>query len=431
MARQNIGIGTVADDGTGDTARVAGDKINDNFIEVYADIADIVADIAGLSYNDLSDLPSLGTVSSLDTGTTSGTVPTLSTGGKFDIARIPTGTSSSTVSLGDHTHAGRDFAADGTKLDGIETGATADQSEDEIKAFARTSVYNNSGGTLTIQFVSRAGYNSGTSEATIEAADAANSKPVLGALFASINNAASGRVVSEGPAGGFNTSTFSAGDPVYIADGGGITNAIDAGSAYGKKVGTVLVSDASAGVIWVDIAAPEKMIDTGDSVPDLNGNELLEFSPTASAVNHVKITNAATGDYALVEAAGGDTNTGLVLAGKGTGQLVLKYGSPAALTSSSNSVAWDAEFSSFFDLADLAENTTLANPTNLEIGQEFAIRIEQDAGGGNTMAYGSHFFFPGGPPVLSTAGDAVDLLVGKRFSSTVILANLLKEFSDS
>ena len=36
MARQNINIGTTANDGTGDDLRVAMEKVNDNFIEVYA-----------------------------------------------------------------------------------------------------------------------------------------------------------------------------------------------------------------------------------------------------------------------------------------------------------------------------------------------------------------------------------------------------------
>jgi len=35
MARQEIDLGTVAGDGTGDTLRDAGGKINDNFNEVY------------------------------------------------------------------------------------------------------------------------------------------------------------------------------------------------------------------------------------------------------------------------------------------------------------------------------------------------------------------------------------------------------------
>ena len=39
MAIQTIGIGTVADDGTGDSLR-AGDKINDNFNEIYTALGD-------------------------------------------------------------------------------------------------------------------------------------------------------------------------------------------------------------------------------------------------------------------------------------------------------------------------------------------------------------------------------------------------------
>jgi len=36
MARQNINLGTSPNDGSGDTLRSAFDKVNDNFIEVYA-----------------------------------------------------------------------------------------------------------------------------------------------------------------------------------------------------------------------------------------------------------------------------------------------------------------------------------------------------------------------------------------------------------
>lgn len=35
MARQVIGLGTTANDGTGDSLRDGGDKINDNFVELY------------------------------------------------------------------------------------------------------------------------------------------------------------------------------------------------------------------------------------------------------------------------------------------------------------------------------------------------------------------------------------------------------------
>ena len=40
MARQNLNIGTAANDGTGDNLRVGGDKINDNFSEIYTAFGD-------------------------------------------------------------------------------------------------------------------------------------------------------------------------------------------------------------------------------------------------------------------------------------------------------------------------------------------------------------------------------------------------------
>ena len=35
MAKQSIGLGTTANDATGDTVRAGGDKVNDNFTELY------------------------------------------------------------------------------------------------------------------------------------------------------------------------------------------------------------------------------------------------------------------------------------------------------------------------------------------------------------------------------------------------------------
>ena len=40
MAKQSIGLGTTANDGTGDTIRAGGDKINDNFTELYNALGD-------------------------------------------------------------------------------------------------------------------------------------------------------------------------------------------------------------------------------------------------------------------------------------------------------------------------------------------------------------------------------------------------------
>lgn len=53
---------------------------------------------------------------------------------------------------------------------------------------------------------------------------------------------------------------------------------------------------------------------------DANGNELVTFTNVASAVNHVNLTNAATGNPAEVKALGDDTNIDLKLTPKGTGK---------------------------------------------------------------------------------------------------------------
>jgi hypothetical protein len=45
MTKQVIGIGTSANDGSGDPLRTAFDKVNDNFDEVYADIAALTGGI--------------------------------------------------------------------------------------------------------------------------------------------------------------------------------------------------------------------------------------------------------------------------------------------------------------------------------------------------------------------------------------------------
>ena len=59
--------------------------------------------------------------------------------------------------------------------------------------------------------------------------------------------------------------------------------------------------------------------DDGTGITDDAGNEQIVFHKTASAVNQVGVTNAATGSAPQIAAEGGDTNIDLTLAGKGTG----------------------------------------------------------------------------------------------------------------
>lgn len=54
-------------------------------------------------------------------------------------------------------------------------------------------------------------------------------------------------------------------------------------------------------------------------IADANGNELLVFGTTASAVNEIKLSNAATGGNVTIATQGGDTNVSLLFSPKGSG----------------------------------------------------------------------------------------------------------------
>lgn len=56
---------------------------------------------------------------------------------------------------------------------------------------------------------------------------------------------------------------------------------------------------------------------------DANDNEVAEFESVTSAVNNIGFVNAATGNPAIIKAKGGDTNIGIELTPKGTGEVTI------------------------------------------------------------------------------------------------------------
>lgn len=82
----------------------------------------------------------------------------------------------------------------------------------------------------------------------------------------------------------------------------------------------------------------------------------------------------------------------------------------AALTSTSNSTAWNLD-NAVIATYTAVENTTLANPTNIAVGTYIFIHT-QHASSAKTLAFGNLYKFPGGiVPVVSTGASAVDILV--------------------
>lgn len=153
-------------------------------------------------------------------------------------------------------------------------------------------------------------------------------------------------------------------------------------------------------------------------VNDANGNELLKFGSTASAINEVTITNKAAGNAPTVEATGGDTNIDLNLVSKGTG-VVKANGNPIATSNTVQTltdgatVTWATGGVQFPNATvTLGGNRALAI-TGAVSGQSGTLKVVQDAAGSRTLALpsGSKVRDGGaGAITLSTAANAIDIL---------------------
>ncbi|OQA02609.1 MAG: hypothetical protein BWY68_00949 [bacterium ADurb.Bin400] len=83
----------------------------------------------------------------------------------------------------------------------------------------------------------------------------------------------------------------------------------------------VEVIDAGTGYVSIYIDGAEKYRLDASGIADTSGNEILKFAFNASAVNEIAVANAATTSKPKISTEGGDTDIGLELATKGTGQL--------------------------------------------------------------------------------------------------------------
>ncbi len=99
---------------------------------------------------------------------------------------------------------------------------------------------------------------------------------------------------------------------------------------------------------------------------------------------------------------------------------------PPVSVSYAASVSLDLSTGLNFDLGALTGNLVLANFTSAKVGQSGRIRIPQDATGGRTISFGTNFKAPGGAQSLSTAANAVDLLVYFVRDASTVEYNILK-----
>jgi len=146
----------------------------------------------------------------------------------------------------------------------------------------------------------------------------------------------------------------------------------------------------------------------GTAIADTNGNEIVETPATASAVNHVKVTNAITTEAPKIEAVGDDTDIDLVIDGKGTGipKINSVYGDITADTDGAT-VTFDVSVTGKHSVT-LGGNRTLAI-SNDKIGQVFLITLKQDGTGSRTVTWFSGISWAGGSaPTLTTTLNKAD-----------------------
>ena len=155
-------------------------------------------------------------------------------------------------------------------------------------------------------------------------------------------------------------------------------------------------------------------------INDVNGNEEIKFTATASAVNEISVTNSATGTNPEISATGSDTNIGLSITTKGTGLIKFNDGAyfPEATLTDGATITWDVSTAPVAKVT-LGGNRTLSAPTNSVAGQFIALTVIQDGTGSRTLTFNSAYEFTADTaPTLTTTASKADLFVFK-YNGTV------------
>ena len=266
--------------------------------------------------------------------------------------------------------------------------------------------------------------------------------------------------------GSGSTFTFSAtdkGDKIVFAAANDGTNPDIKTLAIGTGISDVVDDTTPQLGGNLDTNSHNILIDDAHFIGDENGLEQIIFQTTASAVNELEVTNAATGNPPILGASG-ETNVDLHLKPKGSGEVRIGTGAAAAtlttsgahdlvldtnsgtdsgnitltdgangdinvstngtgaikfndiayipqqaLTSSSNAVAWDAQAKpNAFHLT--TENTTFSAPTNNIEGSFICLEINYN--GSHTIAFNTVFEFAASTaPTFTSSDGKTDILV--------------------
>lgn len=175
------------------------------------------------------------------------------------------------------------------------------------------------------------------------------------------------------------------------------------------------------GTTWGPTAATT--YSDGESINDNNGNELIQFGVVGSAVNEVKITNAATGNGPIIAPAGetnidlnvNATGTGVIKAGSnldlnGNTLLAPLLGAPLDTNSHQVNLSKGADVASAGALTlgtdgnyfDITGTTTITSIATLGIGTQVTLHFD----GALTLTHhATDLILPSGANITTAAGD--------------------------
>jgi hypothetical protein len=214
----------------------------------------------------------------------------------------------------------------------------------------------------------------------------------------------------------------------------------------------------------LDTNSQNILIDDAHFIGDENGNEQIIFQTTASAVNELEVTNAATGNAPSIGASG-ETNVDLKILPKGSGEIVIGTGSasatlttngthdlvldtnkgtnsssltitdgangnisftangtgafvfndaayfPEATLTDASTISWDTQAAPVAKVT-LGANRTLGAGTNAVAGQFVSLLVIQDGTGSRTLSFNAAYEFTADTaPTLTTTASKGDLFV--------------------
>ena len=158
----------------------------------------------------------------------------------------------------------------------------------------------------------------------------------------------------------------------------------------------------------------------GTAIADTNGAELIKVTATSSAVNEVTLANAATGNNPALSATGDDTNVGIDITPKGTGEMDVTASFMTGIFSDKVSALGDTGTAQTIDAstgqvftATLTGNCTFTlsgSNSNSNRASSFTLILTNDATPSRTVAFsGGTVEFPGGSVSRTTDANATDI----------------------